>query len=104
MVKLFVVSVVTTLKDEITDAVSLEKTPQVITNNIKTTIASELNENSITYTKMRPSIEEIRSQLAKPENPAFSIDSLTTSTIELPGVNVLEPVNIKYVRNKKKRL
>ena len=92
--KLFVVSVVAVLDDTITEEIELAKQPQVVSTNNTVTLASSQQEEGVGYSKIRPNINEIRAELKQQKTTTFSLDSIKTPTIDLPGFPSLpEQVN-----------
>ena len=83
--KLFVVSVVTVLSDDVTDEVTLEKTPEVVSRNMTLITTSNINEKAVSYARLRPSATDIKKQVKNTKNLDFTYESLTDPVIDLPG-------------------
>tara|TARA_B100000427_G_scaffold65376_1_gene51906 strand:- start:352 stop:1491 length:1140 start_codon:yes stop_codon:yes gene_type:complete len=83
--KLFVVSVVTVLSDDVTDEITLEKTPEVVSRNMTLITTSNINEKAVSYARLRPSVTDIKEQVKNTKNLDFSYESLTDPVIDLPG-------------------
>ena len=83
--KLFVVSVVTVLSDDVTDEITLEKTPEVVSRNMTLITTSNINEKAVSYARLRPSATDIKEHVKNTKNLDFSYESLTDPVIDLPG-------------------
>ena len=83
--KLFVVSVVTVLSDDVTDEITLEKTPEVVSRNMTLITTSNINEKAVSYARLRPSATDIKEHVKNTKNLDFTYESLTDPVIDLPG-------------------